>query len=265
MELGERLRQARIEAGLSQRQLCGDTITRNMLSQIENGSARPSMDTLRYLAAGLGKPIGYFLEDTAVTSPNQAVMAHARQAEPEGVLEALKRYQAPDAVFDAERWLLESLACLMLARQALDTGRKAYAAALLEQARQAGDRTPYYLPETERRRLVMCYEAGTLSAKAAAEQLEQDPWEGLLLAAAGLEEGKPEKSAAVLDSMEIREEGWHFLRAEVYLLQKEYALAAEHYRQAEAWNPRQVYARLEQCYRELEDYKQAYYYACKQR
>ena len=57
MELGQRLKAARLEMGLSQRQLCGDVITRNMLSQIENGSARPSMDTLRYLAAQLGRPI----------------------------------------------------------------------------------------------------------------------------------------------------------------------------------------------------------------
>ena len=51
MELGEKLRLARQEAGLSQRQLCGDVITRNMLSQIENGSAKPSMETLRYSAS----------------------------------------------------------------------------------------------------------------------------------------------------------------------------------------------------------------------
>ena len=50
MELGQKLRLARQEAGLSQRQLCGEVITRNMLSQIENGSAKPSMETLRYLA-----------------------------------------------------------------------------------------------------------------------------------------------------------------------------------------------------------------------
>ena len=43
MELGEKLRLARLEAGMTQRQLCGDEITRNMLSQIENGTARPSM------------------------------------------------------------------------------------------------------------------------------------------------------------------------------------------------------------------------------
>ena len=34
MSLGEKLRQARMESGLSQRQLCGDEITRNMLSQM---------------------------------------------------------------------------------------------------------------------------------------------------------------------------------------------------------------------------------------
>ena len=35
MTLGEKIRQARLEAGLSQRQLCGGEVTRNMLSQIE--------------------------------------------------------------------------------------------------------------------------------------------------------------------------------------------------------------------------------------
>ena len=41
MELGEKIRQARLEAGLSQRALCGDVITRNMLSQIETALPSP--------------------------------------------------------------------------------------------------------------------------------------------------------------------------------------------------------------------------------
>ena len=84
MELGQKLKQARMEANLSQRQLCGDTITRNMLSQIENGSAKPSMDTLRFLAAKLGKPVSYFLEELSA-SPNQNVMNTARDAFDAGV------------------------------------------------------------------------------------------------------------------------------------------------------------------------------------
>ena len=70
MELGQRILQARQEAGLSQRQLCGDVITRNMLAQIEHGTARPSMDTLQYLAERLGKSISYFLEEASLESPN---------------------------------------------------------------------------------------------------------------------------------------------------------------------------------------------------
>ena len=65
MELGEKIRKARLEAGLSQRQLCGEEITRNMLSLIENGSAKPSMKTLRYLAAQLDKPLSFFLDEAA--------------------------------------------------------------------------------------------------------------------------------------------------------------------------------------------------------
>lgn len=65
MELGEKIRKARLEAGLSQRQLGGEEITRNMLSLIEHGTAKPSMKTLRFLAQQLGKPLSYFLEDGA--------------------------------------------------------------------------------------------------------------------------------------------------------------------------------------------------------
>ena len=65
MELGEKIRLARQQAGLSQRQLCGADITRNMLSLIENGSAKPSVKTLTLLAERLGKPVSYFLDGDA--------------------------------------------------------------------------------------------------------------------------------------------------------------------------------------------------------
>ena len=62
MDLGSKIKQLRIDKMMTQKELAGNEITRNMLSQIENGSARPSMDTLRYLAGQLGKPVSYFLE-----------------------------------------------------------------------------------------------------------------------------------------------------------------------------------------------------------
>ena len=106
MELGEKLRQARLEAGLSQRQLCGEEITRNMLSLIENGSAKPSMKTLQYLAGRLGKTVSYFLEETAVISPNQEVMDSARALYDSGSFaeawKVLEKYRSPDPVYDRE-------------------------------------------------------------------------------------------------------------------------------------------------------------------
>ena len=62
MTLGEKLRQARVAAGLSQRQLCGQHMTRNQLSMLENNHAMPSLETLYYLAGQLGKSVSYFLE-----------------------------------------------------------------------------------------------------------------------------------------------------------------------------------------------------------
>lgn len=63
MDLGQKLRAARLEKGLSQRQLSENLITRNMLSQIENGSAKPSLPTLQALAQRLEKPVQFFLEE----------------------------------------------------------------------------------------------------------------------------------------------------------------------------------------------------------
>ena len=110
MELGEKIRQARQEAGLSQRQLCGGEITRNMLSLIETGSAKPSMKTLQYLASRLGKSVSYFLEESAVLSPNREIMDSARQLYDAGNFseadQVLEDYRFPDPVYDREQEIL---------------------------------------------------------------------------------------------------------------------------------------------------------------
>ena len=268
MELGQRIKQARLEAGLSQRQLCGEEITRNMLSQIENGSARPSMDTLSYFAGRLGKPISYFLEEQAVTSPNQPIMEQARQAFTDqqwsDALGLLEGYRQPDPVFDRERWLLEALCLLELGQQALKEERNAYALEVLDKAAKAGENTPYYTPELERRRQLLLFRADP--AKAAERSLPDWLEEILLRGKAALDAGDPARCGAILDAAGETDNGqWNFLRAEAYFALGQYARAAEYFHRAESQYPKQTAPRLEQCYRELEDFKQAYFYACKQR
>lgn len=270
MELGKRLKQARLEAGLSQRQLCGDVITRNMLSQIENGSANPSMETLRYLAERLGKSVSYFLEEDPVTSPNRERILRARQAlegkEYAAVLEALEDWQENDPVFDYERFLLEAFAGMELAEAALAEGKSIYGAELLEKAADAGKNTPYYTEELEKRRLTLCYKALPARAAVLTRLLPDDYGTLLLRAEAALQEGDPARCAILLDAAApCPEPRWQLLRAEAYFQQKDYRSALEHYAQVEAAYPEKTLRAMEICCRELEDYKMAYHYACKLR
>ena len=62
-QLGDRIRQARIEAGLSQAQLGAPHFTRAYVSAIELGKARPAMKSLEFLADKLGKPVSFFVAD----------------------------------------------------------------------------------------------------------------------------------------------------------------------------------------------------------
>ena len=159
MHLGEKLRLARQEAGLSQRELCGDRITRNMLSQIENGSASPSVSTLRFLAQRLGKPVSFFLEEDGAVSCNLETMELARKAWDRGdfaqAAQALRDFREPDPVFQREWELLRLLTALALAEQALEEKREPYARELLEQAEALLDRMAYALPELHRRSVLL--------------------------------------------------------------------------------------------------------------
>ena len=51
--LGSRIKEARLAKKLTQTEVVGSFITRNMLSQIESGTATPSIKTLTYLAGVL--------------------------------------------------------------------------------------------------------------------------------------------------------------------------------------------------------------------
>lgn len=267
MTLGEKIKQARNEAGLSQRELCGDVITRNMLSQIENGSARPSMDTLRYLASRLQKSISYFLEEDAVLSPNWHVMTGARRAADAGqwasVREALKGYREPDEIFCREKLLLEEMARLELAAEALEAGKAEYARALLEEElpKEAG----YQSLLLNRRRLLLLGRAAPEKLQQVCTRLPGMDEELLLRARGAMEAGDPAGSARLLDAMEQRNAQWQYLRGCAYLEAGQFTKAAACLLKAERELPADCFPKLERCYRELGNYEKAYHYACRQR
>ena len=258
MELGHRLKQARLEAGLSQRQLCGEEITRNMLSQIENGTARPSMDTLRYFARQLGKPLSWFLEEETA-SPNQTLMAKARQAysrkEPEAVLQLLKDY-VPDGTFDAEQGLLRLLCLLDMAEDALEQGKEPYAVSLLAQAQQVD--TCYRLPVLARRQILLQAQAQPETAAQLLKNLPADDTELLLRGEEAQQRHSWQESAALLEAAQDKSrKKWLLLRGKACMGCGEYERALALLQQVQP----APYELLEQCCVELGDYKMAYQYA----
>lgn len=264
MELGEKLRLARLEAGLSQRQLCGEEITRNMLSLIENGAAKPSMKTLQYLAGRLGKSVSFFLEETAVLSPNQELMTSARQLYDSGnfteACRVLEGYRAPDPVYDREKEILWVLLRLELAKEAIRQERFLYAAEILK---QTPVETSYLTEELNRRRLLLL---GSIPDQRVVSQLPSLDEELLLRATEAFAEKKVSRAAHLLEAMEDQTApGWHLLRGKILLQQKKWKPAAVQLQSAESAFPREVCPLLEICYRELGNFQKAYEYACKQR
>lgn len=63
MNIGAKIKELRTGKMMTQAELAGDLITRNMLSRIENGFATPSVQTLAYLASRLGVPAGSLLAE----------------------------------------------------------------------------------------------------------------------------------------------------------------------------------------------------------
>lgn len=271
MELGEKLKQARQEAGLSQRQLCGDQVTRNMLSQIENGSARPSMETLAYFAARLGKPLSWFLGENAVLSPNRDTMAAARESIDAGdygaAANALERYTGPDEIYDREYRLMAWLIKIHMAAKAASQGREPYALQLLRQAESLEALPPLNrLPELRRRRLLIHGRLRETRLRELIPSLPDLDGELLLRAAGALESEDASRAARLLDACGNQSSPqWNYLRGRCYLLGNLFSQAERCFHQAEQDYPQQVYPLLERCCREQEDYRQAYYYACKQR
>ena len=264
MELGEKLRNARLEAGLSQRQLCGDVITRNMLSQIEHGTAKPSMATLQFLASRLGKTVGYFLEEQTV-SENQFLMAHARRAYRVGEYAetrlVLEGFSQPDETFDLEYRFLLAQSTLHTAQDAAAQGKTIYARQMLENLAISED-----FPDLERKRRLLLGKITDTGLVQLCDGLASLDDELLFRARAALEASRWDRGLALLDAMEHSQEPYCcLLRGQLLLGKGEYAGAAAALTMAEEVFPAQTISLLEQCYRELGDFQRAYLYACKQR
>jgi len=76
--LGERLRQLRVAAGLTQAGLAGERFSKEYISQIERGKTRPTQETIDWLAFRLGVDSGFLASGVSADDRARAEAALAR-------------------------------------------------------------------------------------------------------------------------------------------------------------------------------------------
>src|SRR5947209_19398494 len=76
--LGERVRQLRSAAGLTQSDLAGDRFSKEYVSQIERGKTRPTRETIEWLAARLNVDASFLASGVAADERQRLEGALAR-------------------------------------------------------------------------------------------------------------------------------------------------------------------------------------------
>ncbi|TMK26031.1 MAG: tetratricopeptide repeat protein [Actinobacteria bacterium] len=91
LRLGERLRQLRVAAGMTQTDLAGERFSKEYVSQIERGKTRPTPETIDWLAVRLGVDAGFLANGVSADERGRvdAVIARA-----EALLEARRNPEA---------------------------------------------------------------------------------------------------------------------------------------------------------------------------
>src|SRR5438034_6988828 len=97
LRLGERLRQLRVAAGLTQTELAGERFSKEYVSQIERGKTRPTSETMSWLASRLGVDAAFLEHGVSADEREriEAVLARAAAlSESDRFPEAIDEYEA---------------------------------------------------------------------------------------------------------------------------------------------------------------------------
>ena len=116
--LGRIIKEARLAKKMTQNEVVGDFITRNMLSQIESGSAMPSVKTLEYLCKVLDIQIEAY-DSSPVAEKGMIGYVELRNLYAAGVYEEIVKADPPAGYTD-EFLALKARACLHLAQQLIE-------------------------------------------------------------------------------------------------------------------------------------------------
>lgn len=279
MNVGEKIRELRLAKLMTQAELAGDHITRNMLSCIENGTAHPSLSTILYIAGRLNVPAGFLLADAGdeIVYRKMNSMANIKQAYSAGDVwgcRSLCLSGCPDP--DDEVCLLLADCDVGIAAEEFWKGRLRSACRFFDEALEYAEKTIYHTEHIEAQaRLYFRYMrhiSATLYSDVLDEEREltlrfESPFSEYITALEALEDGDFSLAAAYAEREEKGFFGMH-LRIKLLMEQGDFAAAKEllleMLRAEEPLHKVSLYAvlcELEICCRETDDFKGAYTFA----
>ena len=277
MNIGEKIKKIRLSKLMTQADLAGDRITRNMLSTIEHGSALPSLPTVMYIAERLNVPVGYLLceEEDEYFYRKMSNLPNIRRAFTQkdfaGCLVLLSSFGEES---DDELSLIRAECEYGMATDAIEKGRLRLASAALDRVLHAVAKTAY---DTSclRERVGVCFRyMAALSTTLVSDVLDAEEIEGAralgdalveyIMAAEALERERPEAAeeylrrypdtvyAGRLSALLLMRKGEYLgaqVALEALLARDELTFGILLY---------EVFGDLEICYRQNDDYQRAY-------
>ena len=276
MHIGEKIKTLRMSKLMTQSELAGNCITRNMLSSIEHGTALPSLPTAMYIAERLNVPVGYLLaqDGDELAYRKMTAIGNIRTAlAASDFAGALALVSAVDgAGGDDELSLIRARCEYGLAHADLLRGNLRAAAAGFDRALYAMEHTVY---DTDwlRQRIAVCFRyLSDISATITSDVLDADEIESAVCVGEDFAEYVQalERLAREEDVSAYIAQYGHTLYAErlrVLLLMREgdFVAAAKSLEAMLACDELtfgvllyEVFGDLETCYRKNDDYKKAY-------
>lgn len=281
-DIGEKIKRLRLQRNMTQSDLAGDQITRNMLSRVENGAALPSLPTVWYLAERLGVPAGFLLaegdDDRLWRKMNRIddIRRLLRSGNARICLE-LCREDVGEGQGDDEIYLIMAQCALTLAREELDAGHLHEVCALLDSALEYARHTLYDTSAIRGTAALYFHFMNRLSSMLYSEVLSdkydallgsEDEFARYVLAREALEAGETRRVEAYWQGGREEDPWCRHLSAHAAMLRGEYAAAGEALlRLLHAESARSevlmycLFCDLEICCREQSDFRGAYEYS----
>ena len=280
MEIGEKIKSLRLAKRMTQAELAGDQITRNMLSLIENGSALPSLPTVMYLSERLGVPAGMLLarEEEDLMYQKMSELLKIKQTYQKGeyrlcydMCRSLKEEQLDD-----ELYLILSKCAFSLAKESFDLGKLHKCAELLDKACDFAKKTIYkedmilsaayiYFDYMSKLSSTLVSENG--SDEYSGEYFGADTFCKYAIAIKALESGEHPKGISLWTSSLDKGFAEH-IKARLEMLDGNYLDARERLKILINSNDVEcrailydIFKDLEECCRETDDYRGAYEYS----